>query len=80
MFDFIQVFVTVMDTTYMGIRSTHKRVWLVERKSETDMAGSSIFDDGRSRTSERQFARMQILTRSHEHKIHTVTAGKNDLF
>ena len=46
-------FVKVMDATYLGIRSAHERVWLVERKSETDMAASSIFDDGRSRTSER---------------------------
>ena len=38
----------VMDATYLDIR-----VWLVERKQETDMAASSIFDDGRSRISER---------------------------
>ena len=45
--------VKVMDATYLGIRSAHERVWLVEWKSETDMAASSIFDDRRSRTSER---------------------------
>ena len=45
--------VKVMDATYLGIRSAHERVWLVEQKDETDMAASSIFDDGRSRTSER---------------------------
>ena len=45
--------VKVIDATCLGIRSAHESVWLVERKSETDMAASSIFDDGRSRTSER---------------------------
>ena len=45
--------VKVMDATYMGMRSAYERVWLVERNAETDMAVSSIFDDGRSRTSER---------------------------
>ena len=45
--------VKVMDTTYLGIQSAHECVWLVERKSETNKAASSIFDDGRSRTSER---------------------------
>ena len=45
--------VKVIDATYLGMRSAHERVWLVERKVEIDMAVSSIFDDGRSRTSER---------------------------
>ena len=46
------VSVKVMDATYLGMRSAHERVWLVERNGETDMAVSSIFDDERSRTSE----------------------------
>ncbi len=37
--------------TYLGIRSAHERVWLVEKK--TDMATASIFDEERSRTSEK---------------------------
>ena len=45
--------VKVMDATYLSMRSVHERVWLAERNGETEMAVSSIFDNGRSQTSER---------------------------
>ena len=58
-----------MDTTYLEIRSAHGHVWLEERKRKTGMAASStICNVERSRTSESQFACMQILARPHEHK------------
>ena len=59
----------VIDATYLDIRSAHRCVWPVEREWETGMAVSStIFNVGRSRTSESQFAHMQILARSCKHK------------
>ena len=59
----------VMDATYLDIRSAHGCVWPVEQKRETGMAASStIFNVGRSRNSESQFAHMQILARSHKRK------------
>ena len=59
----------VMDATYLDIRSAHGHVWLVEWKQETSMAASStICNVGRSRTSKSQFACMEILLRSGEHK------------
>ena len=67
----------VMDATYLDIRSVHGCVWLVEWKQKTGMAGSSIFDVGRSRTSESEFVHMQIL--ASVKKKHTVMAGRTIL-
>ena len=59
----------VMDAKYLDIRSAHGHVWPVDQKRETGMAASStICSVERSRTSESQFAHMQILARPRERK------------
>ena len=72
--------VNVIDATYLDIRSTHGRVWPVERKRATGMAASSnICSIERPRTCESQFAHMQILARPRKRKC-TVTAGTGHSF
>ena len=65
---FYEEIVDVMKITYLETESVRGRVWLAGSSQERNMAAlSTIFNDGRSRTSENGIARMQILSRSGVH-------------